>query len=326
MKVLLTGATGYLGVEVLAELLEHEIVTVVAWGRDRKRIEILRRRFASDAARLNLQVQDLLEPFPRTGDVDAIIHAAALRPPWIDEDPEAMGEVNLEATRRIAQLAVDTGCRRLVYVSSQSVYGTEGAPWTETAPLRPETPYARSKCEGEREILRTVPHEAVSILRLSRLYGVSPFVRWNELPGLFARAVSRGEPLSIHGSGDQRFDLIHVRDAAAAVVRTTLDTAGPAPRIVNVGGGRSISLNELCEAFTSLASDRGLPSVRVLRDPKHPAGRMRHLELDITTIQQELGWRPRVSLLEGLEGYLSAALEFAGPHGSEASQAPTRED
>ena len=313
MKVLLTGASGYLGAEILAELLERENVEILAWGRDRRRLEILRRRFASAASRVTVRAQDLLEPFSEVADLDAVIHTAALRPPTASGNPEGMRETNLEGTHRVAQLASRAGCRRFSYLSSQSVYGTDGAPWTESAPLRPETAYARSKRDGEAEIMRMLPQVGVSILRLSRLYGVSPSVRWSELPGRFARTVCRGEPLSIHGSGEQRFDLIHIRDAAAAVVQATLASGEMESRVFNVGGGKSVSLNELGEAFASLALDYGLPAVAVRRIPDHPRSAMRHLELDITRIEQELGWHPRTSVLEGLRGYITAALENADP-------------
>ena len=313
MKVLLTGATGYLGAEILAELLERENITVLAWGRDRQRLEILRRRFASASSRVTLRVQDLLEPFAEMAGPDAVIHTAALRPPAAVGNTEAMRRTNLEGTRRVARLASQAGCRRFCYLSSQSVYGTEGAPWTESGVLRPETSYACSKRDGEHEIVRMLPKGGVLILRLSRLYGVSPFVRWSELPGRFAQAVCRGEPLSIHGSGDQRFDLIHIRDAAAAVVHATLDTDGMEPRVFNVGGGKSISLNELSEALGVLAQDYGLPTVAVRRIPDHPKSAMRHLELDISKIAQELDWHPRTDVLEGLRGYIAALLKSADP-------------
>lgn len=55
MRILLTGATGYLGAEILAELLAHEEISVVAWGRNEKRLEVLQTRFGSDSHRLTLE-------------------------------------------------------------------------------------------------------------------------------------------------------------------------------------------------------------------------------------------------------------------------------
>lgn len=303
MRILLTGATGFLGVEILAELMKRKEISVVAWGRDRSQIETLQTRFADHSTRLVIEAHDLLESRPLPSNIDVVIHAAALRPPTAGEDPTTLSRVNVDGTRQIVRLAEQAGCRRILYVSTQAVYGSEGAPWSEDAPLRPETPYAMSKCDGETEVLRAKGIDA-TILRISRLYGITPLTRWDELPGRFAKRVSRGEPLTIHGNGEQRLDLIHARDAARAVVIAALAPSQQDPRIYNVGSGSAICLNELVELFSQLAPTFGLPPVTVQRMPDHPLGGMCHVELATSHVRKAFGWVPKIGLREGISEYL----------------------
>ena len=304
MRILLTGATGFLGAEILAELLKLEEVSIVAWGRDQKRIERLQTRFAASSACLEIETRDLLESHPLSSDVKVIIHAAAIRPPTAGQDLAALTRVNVDGTRQLVRLAEQAGCQRILYISTQAVYGSEGAPWSEDAPLRPETPYAVSKRNGEIEVLRANGISA-TILRISRLYGVTPLTRWDELPGRFAKTVARGEPLTIHGAGEQRFDLVHVRDAARCIAAVATQSHQNVSPVFNVGGGSSVCLNELTEIFSELAPAFGFPPVSIQRVPNHPQGGIRHLELATFRVRKAFDWVPKTGLREGLSEYLN---------------------
>jgi len=304
MKALLTGATGYLGTEILAELLACG-TDVVAWGHDPIRVAALKKRFVKPSSRLLIKRKDLLEPELPMSDIDVIIHAAALRPPTAGKDSRLLDAVNIEGTNRMVQLAERSGCKRIVFISSQSVYGPQGAPWSEDAPLHPETAYAKSKRRGEIRVFESnIPCRG--IVRLSRLYGVTPLTRWSELPGRFAQAALRGEPLVIHGNGTQRIDLLHVRDAAEAIVMLVDADHLPESFAFNVGGGTSYSLNEFSEVFVRLAPRYGLPAVRVVYQPERRPSGGSHFELCTGLIERTVGWRPHIALDDGVAEYLEA--------------------
>jgi nucleoside-diphosphate-sugar epimerase len=312
LSVLVTGATGFLGAEVVAELLRRTELPIVAWGRDPPRIEALQERFAGQETRLAIEARGLLDPGPLRGDIDTIVHAAAARPPVAGGDSAAFRWVNVEGTQHVVRLAEEVGCRRIVYVSTQAVYGREGAPWPEDAPPQPETAYAKSKLDGEAVVLRAEGIDG-KILRLSRLYGVTPFVRWDELPGRFAQAVCRGEPLTVHGTGEQRLDFLHVRDAARCVAALVTEWDRVEPAILNLGAGSSVSLNALADLFRELAPTYGFPPVTVRRVPDHPQGGMQHLELDTSRVRRHLGWLPSIGLRDGLSEYLARLASAGSP-------------
>ncbi len=307
MRVLITGATGYFGAEVTAALLQSSDSAVTAHGRNQSRIEQLRERFRAQSDRLRSVNGDLFELDEVPEGTDVVIHAAAIREVKTPAEIEWMKKVNEEGTRRLLQLAATHGpMRRFVYVSTQGVYGRTGAPWTEESPCCPMTDYAATKYEGERISTRFSDRLRISIVRLARLYGVTPFARWSELPAVFARRTVAGEPLPIYGSGEQRFDLLHVSDAArciALLARADLPESG---RVFNLGGGGSVSVNRLVETFRGLAVNRGLPRVQFERFPDRRVEGPHHLELDISRAKHELGWAPRVTLEEGLTDYLEA--------------------
>jgi nucleoside-diphosphate-sugar epimerase len=304
MNVLVTGATGYLGAEIVAQLLEAG-ASVIAWGRNPDRLAAIQARFSAYGGAIKVESVDLSGVRSVPAETDVVVHAAAIRPPMSKANPGAMERVNVEGSQHIAQLAEQSRCRRLVYLSTQAVYGSHGAPWTEDSQVAPETGYGRSKLAGELEVLRSRIRDVV-ILRSARLYGVTPMARWDELPGRFARAVASGQTLMIHGNGEQRFDLVHVRDASRAVAQAAMSPDKMAHAIYNVGSGRSVSVNELVALFVELAGEFGFPRARIEHRSQEVED-ARRLEMDITKIGANLGWSPEIPLREGMAEYLTRA-------------------
>ena len=307
MNIVLTGASGFLGSEIVAEMVPAEAAHVTARGRCEKRLSALGDRFSDCRTKLSLERSDVREPAPLPDRVDIIIHAAALRSPS-REAPNELYDINVEGTKRMIESGLAAGCRRFVLISTQAVYGTDGAPWSEDAAVCPETPYAISKREAEKVVLTADGLQAV-VLRLSRLYGVTPLVRWSEIPGRLARDAALGEPLIIFGTGEQRFDLVHVRDAARAVTRAALRPLNCEKSIYNVGGGGSHTINEIYQQVEELAREYGLPSVVIRRNSAHAGGTYRHLELRIDKIRHDMEWKPQVSLRQGIEEYIACVAQ-----------------
>ncbi len=216
-KVLVTGATGFLGGAVCTQLHAAGGWEVTATGRNVvKGARLAVERFAP---------ADLAEPGAASELArghDAVIHCAALASPWGRR--EEFERANVAATARLLEAAIGAGVRRFVHVSTPSIYGehTHRENLTETSPLpaRPINDYARTKLAAERLVLAARDRLEVVVLRPHALIGVGDTTL---LPRL-VRAAARGR-LRIIGDGRARTDLTCVENAALAC-RLALEADG----------------------------------------------------------------------------------------------------
>lgn len=216
MRVLVTGNEGYIG-SILVPMLQtagHEVI-----GLDSG---LYRECALSAFPSVPTLRRDVREVGRADLDgVDAIIHLAGLsNDPLGDLDPELTYAINYDASVRLAQLAKAVGVRRFLYASSCSVYGAAGEiPVDESAPLRPLTPYAKSKALAEADIRQLADeHFSPVYLRAATAYGISPFLRFDlALNNLVAWAHTTGRVyLKSDGQGLRPF--VHVEDIARAYV------------------------------------------------------------------------------------------------------------
>jgi UDP-glucose 4-epimerase len=298
-RALITGVSGYLGHALALALLSQGIVQeIVAPVRT---VESSMTLWRNDplASRLQWVHWDLTQPFPDLEGVELIILTAAGRP----DSTSVMNcgfVANISGTLNAVLAARQARVSRLIFVSSQSVYGaTQPLPCTEDSATAPESAYGHSKVAGEAVVQTlggSVTHWA--ILRMARLYGLSPNMRWHELPHRFASRAAMGETLPIHGDGKQLVDLIHVRDAVGSIINLTRKPASEWNQTYNVGSGSLISVRALAEACVSLSVEMGLPCSSMTFIPEASPGPS--FGMDTSKAQRRLHWIPGVSLPAGL--------------------------
>jgi nucleoside-diphosphate-sugar epimerase len=301
---MVTGATGFLGAEVVRLLLERDKYTVIALTQNPEKLEQLISWCHCD--RIQGLVGDIRSLSQLPQPVDIIVHAAAMRSPRCEQEPAQCIDVNIAGTANLLQLAMTAGTQGFVFISSQSVYGNQSPPWHEAMTPAPHKPYAISKYGGECLVRRFTTALATTVVRLSRLYGVNPFMRSSDLPRKFARLTVCGAPLPVHSDGSQRLDLLHVRDAARCIVQIVEVYPSGWNGIYNVGSGRSVTVNEIVATLDASARQLGLSPVIVERFLEL-AARGQHWELDTRRVQEVFGWEPQVSLHDGLSEHLRAA-------------------
>lgn len=224
---------------------------------------------------------------------DWVFHLAALADivPSM-ERPMDYHRANVDGTVAMLEAARHAGVGRFLYAASSSCYGIPDAyPTPETAPARPQYPYALTKLIGEQCVLhwsQLYRLPAIS-LRLFNVYGPRSRTAgtYGAVFGVFLAQKLKGLPFTVVGDGTQSRDFTFVADVADAFVTAAQSTI--AGEVFNVGTGAPVSVNRLVEL---LKGD-------VVHVPKRP-GEPDCTHADIGKIQRRLGWRPKVSIEEGV--------------------------
>jgi UDP-glucose 4-epimerase len=231
-------------------------------------------------------------------DVDVVFHIAGNPSGTVSvERPRFDFEINALGTANVANAAAAQGVRRLMYLSSAIVYGNPvRTPITERHPTEPFLPYGASKLSGElvvRSLQATLGLSTVTG-RAFVLYGpgedprraggeVSQFLRWH----------LNGRAIPVVGDIDRKTrDFLHVADLVGALL--TLADRGEDGETYNIGSGTEVSMRELGDAVTTATGRPATlePDPTVLEDSFR-------LVADISRLRA-LGFRPRVSLVEGI--------------------------
>jgi nucleoside-diphosphate-sugar epimerase len=305
MKVLVTGATGFVGQALCSQLARrgHEVRGSTRWTSD----------MAAPGAGTTVAVGEIGPTTDWTAAVegmDAVVHLAARVHMLEDAAADALAEyrrINVEGTRSLAAAALRAGVRRLVFLSSAKVHGERSArPFTEMDVPNPEDVYAVSKLEAEAALEQSLAGGQTqwTILRPPLVYG--PGVRANFLRLL--RAVARGVPLPLAGI-DNRRSLVYLGNLVDAI-EACLEAEAAAGRTWLVSDGEDLSTPELVRRLARALnqSARLVPvPVRLLRLAGALSGRVaavdrlvESLQVDATAIRAVLQWTPAYSVDQGL--------------------------
>ena len=241
--------------------------------------------------------------------VDTVFHLAAIASVASSvADPLTSHEVNINGTLNMLIAARDQAVRRFVFASSAGVYGNaDQVPTTEAVPIQPQSPYATGKATGElycRNFWELYGLETV-ILRIFNVFGPrqSPVSGYAAVIPMFVEAAVAGRTPIVYGDGEQTRDFVYVENIVSANVRAAMAERAPGGTF-NIGCGEGISLLELLGQLEDLSGRPLRPEHRTARP-----GEVRHSRADISRATEILGYRPEVSLREGLRRTLAASLE-----------------
>jgi UDP-glucose 4-epimerase len=292
-RALVTGGAGFIGSHMvdllLTEGFEVRVIDNLASGHVEN---LAHHRGDPRLAFEQVDMCDVPAGAPIFDGLDFVFHFGGIGDivPSI-ERPLAYIRANVTGTIAMLEGSRRAGVAKFVYAASSSCYGLADVPTAETAPIRPEYPYALSKYLGELSALHWAQVYGLPVIsiRMFNVYG--PRVRttgaYGAVFGVFLAQKANGRPLTVVGDGTQRRDFVYVTDVARAfLMAARSENTG---EIFNLGAGNPQSVNRLVELIGGL----------VAHVPKRP-GEPECTWADIGKITRCLGWKPLVPFEEGV--------------------------
>ena len=298
MRVLVTGAAGFMGSHVAEGLLAagHEVVGVddLSGG--------FRENLVPSVRFLQLDLRDpaATERVVRDDPPEVLCHLAAnAREGASQFQPRDVCGRNLTAYVNVLVPAIRAGLRKVVLYSSMAVYGGQQTPFDEAMPRQPVDVYGVNKASMEQitEILAEVHEFSYTIIRPHNVFGERQSLRdpYRNVVTIFMNRIMRGEPVYVYGDGEQKRAFSYIGDSLPAFLRAADDDPTLDRQIINVGGMEPITINELLEMVA--AEFEAEPEVIHL--PERP----REVKYAYSTWQKSarlLGYEQRFSLQEGI--------------------------
>jgi UDP-glucose 4-epimerase len=304
-KILITGGAGFIGSHLAVGLarLDHDVTILdnldpyYAVDIKRKNLDIVLKSGNCRFVEGDILDQEKLGSLVK--EAEYVYHEAAQ--PGVRasvENPHKPNEVNVRGTLNVLEAARKSDVNRVINASSSSVYGkVEYLPFDEKHPTQPLAPYGVSKLVAEHYC--RVYHELFGLptvsLRYFTVYG--PRMRPDLAIPIFTRALTKGERPTIFGNGDQTRDLTFVDDIIAANI-LLLENHGADGRILNVGGGKRITVNQL---FGHLKEITGSDIEPIYTDEMK--GDAKHTLSNIGLAGELIGYKPETTIEEGLRKF-----------------------
>jgi UDP-glucose 4-epimerase len=300
-RVLITGGAGFIGSELVRQIVDQGTTQVIVVDNlvNGKR-ENLKDIPIHKIELVVADIRDTNRMAELMSGVDIVFHLACLGVRHSIHSPSENHEVNATATLQLLMTARNTGVSRFVYVSSSEVYGTaRWVPMTEEHPTWPMTVYGSAKLAGEcytRAFFETYGYPTV-VVRPFNAFGPRCHHEGDSgevIPKFLLRSMA-GQPMVILGDGTQTRDFTYVGDTARGIMMAGLTDAAVG-QTINLGSGFEIAINDLAKEIALIVNR---PDVRVIHDEPRPGDVLR-LYAETTKGQEILGFKPQVSLHEGL--------------------------
>jgi UDP-glucose 4-epimerase len=306
MRYLITGAAGFLGAPLANRLIQagHRVVGLddLSTGDPE--------RLSPEVHLVRGDVNDRPKLWSLLQDVDCVYHLAArVIVPESVLYPSEYNQVNVGGTVSLMEAMRDVGVRRVVFVSSGTIYGNQRTqPLRESCRPNPRSPYAVSKLSAEyyiRSIGDLWGIETVC-LRVFNAYGPGqrmPPTNAPVIPYCIRQALDRGT-IVVHGEGKQTRDYVYIDDVVDAMTAAS-STPDINRLIINVGSGKETSVNDIIKRVVEITHAKP----EIVMNKTHDSGPAR-MCADLGLAKRKLDFSPKVSLTEGLRRTIESDPRF----------------
>lgn len=299
MRYLVTGGAGFIGSNIVDELVrrDHDVVVLdnLSTGKE-ENLKVVRKKIEVR----NQSITDLPAVQSACKGADYVIHLAALASvPRSVQNPLETNCVNIDGTLNVLLAARDSKVRRFVFAASSSAYGeATDLPKTESMPSSPISPYGVTKYVGElyaQVFGRVYGLENVSV-RFFNVFGPrqDPTSQYSGVLSRFMLAMIQGQQPVVYGDGEQSRDFTYIDNIVDETLRAC-EAKGASGMVFNGGTGARISLNEVLKVLSKITGRKIQPAYEAPR-----AGDIRDSQADISLAGKVLGYKPLIHFEEGL--------------------------
>lgn len=295
MKIIITGGAGFIGSNLVEELVKynHKVIVIDNLSTGRlENINHLKKKITFVRGDISKK-KNWIKFFKNC---DWVFHLAAIGDivPSI-ENPEKYFKSNVEGTLNVLEAARNNNIKKFLYAASSSCYGIpKKYPTNENENIDPKYPYALTKNIGEQLVMHwnKVYKLNVISMRFFNVYGIRSRTSgtYGAMFGVFLAQKLSSKKLTIVGNGKQTRDFVYVSDVVRAMILAMKSKARG--EIFNVGAGKPVSVNEIIK-YLDVNNNK-------IHIPKRP-GEPNVTHANIYKIKKILKWEPKISIKRGIK-------------------------
>lgn len=297
MKILVTGGAGFIGSNIVDELIEKKHKVVIVDNLATGNIKNVNKK--AKFYKVSVCDKKKIDEIFKKEKIDIVIHhAAQLDVRKSVEDPCFDADVNIKGTLNILEACKNTKVKKIIFASSGgTIYGECGskAP-DEKAFANPLSPYGVAKLSVEHYIkaYSALYGLKYTILRYANVYGPRQDVNGEAgVVAIFIGRMSQNKEFFIFGDGKQLRDYVYVKDVVSANIKSL--TKGN-NEVINIGTNKTTSVTKLAQELSKIIGYNKKPVFKPKRN-----GELFKSFLNISKAKKVLGWQPKVGIIEGLK-------------------------